>query len=223
MARSPRLKLRAHDATDMDVIASVLQDALVPLTEVTFLRRDRRFVMVVNRFLWEGVEEAEGLAAERVGRPAPDPAAGEPDDTEEERARDAAFHEAGPRPTYYRTHCGVTFDKVEAVKIRGIDQRDRNQILNLLTIATEPKRVDLRFSDGGRILLAVSAVRCHLEDFDEPWPTWSRPDHGARAAAGGPGTAPGPAGDPGGDAGGDPGGDPGGDAAPDLDGAKPAR
>lgn len=185
MAKPPRLKLRAHDATDMDVIASVLQDALVPLTEATYVRRDRRFVMVVNRFLWERVEEAEREAREarEAGARPMKERAGAGASGEHEPDRDAAFHEAGPRPTYYRTHCGVTFDKVEAVKIRGIDQRDRNQILNLLTIATEPKRIDLRFSDGGRILLAVSAVRCHLEDFDEAWPTWSRPDHDRAAAA----------------------------------------
>lgn len=210
MAKPTRLKLRAHDATDMDIVASVLQDALVPLTEATFVRRDRRFVMVVNRFMWEGVEAAEREAAERADRTA---AAGRPEpetdaDDEERRARDAAFHEAGPRPTYHRTHCGVTFDKVEAVKIRGIDQSDRNQILNLLTIATEPKRIELHFSDGGRILLAVSAVRCHLEDFDEPWPTWSRPDHGE------PGHGEPDHGEPGHREPGAP--------APDLDGAKPA-
>jgi hypothetical protein len=184
MAKPPRLKLRAHDATDMDIIASVLQDALVPLTEATYVRRDRRFVMVLNRFLWERVEEAEREARELAQQAGARAAVGAPG--EDELDRDAAFHEAGPRPTYYRTHCGVTFDKVEAVKIRGIDQRDRNQILNLLTIATAPKRIDLRFSDGGRILLAVSAVRCHLEDFDEAWPTWSRPDHEKAGSATGP-------------------------------------
>lgn len=173
MAKPPRLKLRAQDATDMDIIASVLQDALVPLTEATFLRRERRFVMVVNRFMWERREDAEAEAAEQPG--APSEAEGE--------ARDAAFHEAGPRPTYYRTHCGITFDKVEEVKIRGIEQADRNQIVNLLTIATEPKRIELHFSGGGCIQLKVSAVRCHLQDFDEPWPTWSLPDHDAPPTA----------------------------------------
>lgn len=186
MAKPPRLKLRARDAGDMDVVASVLQDALVPLTEATFQRRERRFVMVVNRFMWERVEEAEAeaLAAAERQQAAPAGAAAEQAAAEQAEDRDAAFHEAGPRPTYYRTHCGVTFDRVEDVKIRGIEQGDRNQILNLLTIATEPKRIELHFSDGGRILLQVSAVRCHLQDFDEPWPTWSRPGHGE--APGGP-------------------------------------
>lgn len=177
MAKPPRLMLRAKDATDMDIIASVLQDALVPMTEATFIRRDRRFAMVVNRFMWERREQAEAEAAARPGRTAD---SGEADS---EEARDAAFHEADPRPTYYRTHCGVTFDRVEEVRLRGIDQADRNQILNLLTIATEPRRIELHFSDGGRILLKVSAVRCHLQDFDEPWPTWSLPHHDAPPTA----------------------------------------
>src|SRR5690606_20754195 len=101
MAKPPRLMLRAKDATDMDIIASVLQDALVPMTEATFIRRDRRFAMVVNRFMWERREQAEAEAAARPGRTAD---SGEADS---EEARDAAFHEADPRPTYYRTHCGV--------------------------------------------------------------------------------------------------------------------
>ncbi|SMF83529.1 Protein of unknown function [Tistlia consotensis] len=191
MAKPPRLKLRAHDATDMDVVASVLQDALVPLTEATFVRRDRRFVMVLNRFMWERVEEAELEAREKAVR---QPSGAGSAEAGGDESGDAAFHEADPRPTYHRTHCGVTFDKVEAVRIRGIDQADRNQILNLLTIATEPKRIELHFSGGGRILLEVAAVRCHLEDFDEPWPTWSLPGH--QEGRGGP--------------------------AGDLDGAKPA-
>jgi hypothetical protein len=53
MAASDPLKLRARDLEDMAVIASVLQDALVPLRDVAFLKREKRFVMVVNRFRWE--------------------------------------------------------------------------------------------------------------------------------------------------------------------------
>ena len=51
MAASEPLKLRARDLEDMAVIASVLQDALVPLRDVAFLKREKRFVMVVNRFM----------------------------------------------------------------------------------------------------------------------------------------------------------------------------
>src|SRR3546814_2045479 len=59
MAENPEsadkpLKLRAHDPADMDVVAALLQDALVPLGDMTYLAKEKRFVMVANRFRWHG-------------------------------------------------------------------------------------------------------------------------------------------------------------------------
>jgi len=47
------LRLRARDAEDLAVLSAALQDAIVPVHDMTFLRRDRCFVMAVNRFCWE--------------------------------------------------------------------------------------------------------------------------------------------------------------------------
>ena len=47
------LKLRAHDAEDLAALAACLQDALVPLADVVYLKAEKRFVMVANRFMWE--------------------------------------------------------------------------------------------------------------------------------------------------------------------------
>ncbi len=49
----PPLKLRAEDGDDLAVIASCLQDALVPVGDLTFLPDERQFVGVLNRFCWE--------------------------------------------------------------------------------------------------------------------------------------------------------------------------
>lgn len=172
MAESERLKLRAHDIEDMDVIAACLQDALVPLSEVAFVEGERRFVLVCNRFMWERTPE---------GVPSVEPAPAEPEPAAEEASegepRDASFEEAEARPAFYRTNCGLTFDRVRRVAVRGLDLKDRQQILNLLTVSTEPRRITLLFSGGGLIRLDVSQLRCHLEDLGEPWPTWSRPEH----------------------------------------------
>ena len=46
------LKLKARDPGDLDVIAALLQDALVPLNDAIFLKGDKRFILVVNRFKW---------------------------------------------------------------------------------------------------------------------------------------------------------------------------
>jgi len=48
-----KLKLRAEDAEDLAVVSAFLQDALVPVAEMAFLPDEQRFVLVVNRFMWE--------------------------------------------------------------------------------------------------------------------------------------------------------------------------
>ena len=47
------LKLRAADGEDLAVISAILQDSLVTIGEMTYLRDENRFVLVANRFRWE--------------------------------------------------------------------------------------------------------------------------------------------------------------------------
>jgi hypothetical protein len=49
-----RLKLRAEDDEDLAVVSAMLQDALIPVADMTWLPEEKRFLMVVNRFRWEG-------------------------------------------------------------------------------------------------------------------------------------------------------------------------
>lgn len=64
------LKLRAEDAEDLAVISAVLQDAVIPIRETTYLPGEKRFAFVANRFRWEDADRerpAEGAAIyERV-------------------------------------------------------------------------------------------------------------------------------------------------------------
>jgi hypothetical protein len=48
------LRLRAEDEEDLAVISACLQDALVSLRDLTYDRETRSFVLVANRFCWEG-------------------------------------------------------------------------------------------------------------------------------------------------------------------------
>lgn len=150
----------------MDVIAAVLQDALVPLRDVAWLKREKRFVLVANRFMWEQGE---------AGEPEPGPEAG--DQEEAGGVDDASFEDAEARPTRWRCNAALVVEKVRAVRTQGVDLGARDQFLNLLTIASEPKRITLYFSEGARLRLDVSEIRCHLTDLGEPWPTWSVPQH----------------------------------------------
>jgi len=62
------LRLRALGADDLTVISALLQDAVLPITEMRYDRRRRRFALLVNRFRWEDRDRAEhgGRAYERV-------------------------------------------------------------------------------------------------------------------------------------------------------------
>lgn len=66
--RETPLALRAFDADDLRVISSLAQDAVFPITEMRWERRQRRFALLVNRFRWEDAPAAErrSRAFERV-------------------------------------------------------------------------------------------------------------------------------------------------------------
>lgn len=62
------LRLVAQDVEDLKVISSLIQDAVLPVTELKYDARQRRFALLLNRFRWEDRQEAErmGRAYERV-------------------------------------------------------------------------------------------------------------------------------------------------------------
>lgn len=60
------LKLRAEDEEDLAVLSAVLQDALVLVGEMAFLPAEKRFVLVANRFKWEGPAIDDGKLFERT-------------------------------------------------------------------------------------------------------------------------------------------------------------
>jgi hypothetical protein len=153
------MKLRARDLQDMSVLSAVLQDAIVRPVDMTYVEREKRFVMVVSRFRWEH------------------PEAELPVETEPEPEDDARFEEVGERTLFERVNAGVCFDRVRRVRTQGLDLRDREQILSLLAIDAQPRAVTLLFSGGAMVRLDVSAIACHLEDLGEPWATPWRPSH----------------------------------------------
>jgi hypothetical protein len=65
MAADAKLRLRAQNAGDLDILSACLQDAIVPIGDMTYERSARRFVMVANRFCWERADRA-GDAFDRV-------------------------------------------------------------------------------------------------------------------------------------------------------------
>jgi len=53
------LRLRALEVDDLAVMAALVQDAVFPSNEMTFLRGKRRFAILLNRFRWEDVDAAK--------------------------------------------------------------------------------------------------------------------------------------------------------------------
>jgi len=62
------LRLTADDAAGLAVISALVQDAVFPITEMTFARGRRRFALMLNRFRWEDRDHAvrSGRRYERV-------------------------------------------------------------------------------------------------------------------------------------------------------------
>ena len=62
------LRLLASDAEDLAVISALVQDAVLPVTELCHDPKRRRFALMLNRFRWEDRTQAEavGRVYERV-------------------------------------------------------------------------------------------------------------------------------------------------------------
>ena len=66
--REAPLNLGALDGEDLKVISALAQDAVFPVTEMTWRAKERRFAILLNRFRWEDADKARtrGRDVERV-------------------------------------------------------------------------------------------------------------------------------------------------------------
>ncbi|OWY01022.1 MULTISPECIES: DUF2948 family protein [Thioclava] len=53
------IALRAETKDDLPVIAALVQDAVLPITEIAWEAKSRRLALLINRFRWEDKEQAE--------------------------------------------------------------------------------------------------------------------------------------------------------------------
>jgi hypothetical protein len=136
------LKLAATDPEDIGVLSALLQDSVIPISEMVYLADQGRFALVANRFRWE-----EAPAEKVAGQ------------------------------IYERVRCGVTFDRVTAVRRQNFVHARRDQMFDLLALEATNAYVDLVFAGGATVRLEFDRLLCHAEDFGEPWPTQWRPEH----------------------------------------------
>ena len=157
-ARVP-LRLRAHDAEDIKILSTLLQDALVRSADMSYRPREHRFVMVANRFCWERIPPAhqDGRAVSSA-------------------AGDARF--ADDVALYERIHCGVCVDHVSQVRFRNLSLAKLDHIHDLLSLHKDDDGIGLLFAGGGEIKLTLATVQIFATDLGESWPTLWRPGHG---------------------------------------------
>jgi Protein of unknown function (DUF2948) len=162
MAGAQGLKLKATDAEDFRIIAACLQDALIPVGDMKYEAAPREFVLVANRFRWENCDET---CESELAAPAP-----------AEAPIDPAFM---PCNSYERVNCGILFHGVDGVRRKGLDQRDRGRVLELLTIEAHPGAIVMVFAGDAALRLEGPHISCVMRDIGEPWPTQWRPRHPA--------------------------------------------
>jgi len=138
------LKLVALDRDDIEVVSTHLQDATLTVGDVRWRPSERRLVIGLARFDWEG-----SLA---------------------------------DNPKFQRRATALRFDRVNSIKCRNVDCKDKQRALNLLAVEfteTDPPGgvVTLTFSGGIALRLEVECLECELVDLGPVWPATCCPTH----------------------------------------------
>ena len=144
------LHLVAQDAEDLKVISGLLQDAVLPITEMTWKPRQRRFALLVNRFRWE-----DRPAAEAARRPY-------------ERVRALLVVED---VRAVQTSGIARDDRDLVLSILALEFQPGTDGMGRLTLV---------LAGDGAVALEVEALEVRLEDVTRPYraPSGRVPDHG---------------------------------------------
>lgn len=93
-----------------------------------------------------------------------------------------AWEEGKAGSHFQRCRSGLHFERVNAAKSQGIDRRQPDRVLSLLSItfepATEPSgRIVFAFSGGATIELDVECIEARLADLGPQWEAIRKPHH----------------------------------------------
>ncbi len=144
------LRLVAQDADDLQVISTLVQDAVLPVTEISHDPKRRRFALMLNRFRWEDRTQAEA-----VGRPY-------------ERVRSVLVVEDVLSVKSYG------FDRTDKDLVLSL------LALDFAPGPEGSGRLTLTLAGDGAIALEVEAVEVRLDDVTRPYraPSGKVPTHG---------------------------------------------
>jgi hypothetical protein len=144
----PDLKLIALDAEDLAIIAAHLQDAVLRMDDMAYLKSEQRFAAVVNRFDWSE-------------------AAAKPERPPENFVR---------RRTGVRID-RVTGAQVHGLDLSKRDQVLSLLTLTFEPGEEPQGQILLSFAGGGAVRLQVECVEAALTDLGAAWATKRRPEH----------------------------------------------
>ena len=97
--------------------------------------------------------------------------------------------ETAPKEAPRRRLTGLHFERVTAVRTRGIDPARQDAVLDLLAITFEERdppsgTATLIFADGGAIQIDVECIEMQMRDLGPVWEAESRPVHALDAGQG---------------------------------------
>ena len=66
MVKKVGIKLIGKNYEDLKVISAHLQDSIVVVGDMVFLKKNKTFIMIVNRFMWEDIEKGFFRQGKRI-------------------------------------------------------------------------------------------------------------------------------------------------------------
>tara|TARA_B100001939_G_scaffold315415_2_gene300582 strand:- start:34582 stop:35076 length:495 start_codon:yes stop_codon:yes gene_type:complete len=146
------LKLKAEDKEDLLILSAYLQDAVTVIEDIAYQPQARRFVIMLNRYIWENTCEKTG----------------QPIRKDEEACA--------------RIRTALHFEDVLRVSTQNMPQKLKSHILELLAIeATAGDQgncfIDLIFAGDEVIRLEAELINARMQDIGDPWPAKCHPKH----------------------------------------------
>ncbi len=157
------LKLLALDSDDLSIISAYTQDAVLRVADMGFSKSDNRFVLLLNRYVWENDKKQKSKKEKWLKK-----IKGERN-TKGERRRSA-----------------LRFDFVQKVQAKGFDLKAVDGVLELLSIefrkAPDSKNdpsgiIILNFAGGATLRLEVECLEARIHDLGAAWRASARPNH----------------------------------------------
>lgn len=153
------LKLIAKDITDLTVLSTLLQDAVVDVGDMDYTPASQQFLMVVARLIDHKTDDNDSPTKPPANTPADTP----PNASPHAWRKKTGVHIAG---VVSCKHCGVEFAKKHATP------------LMLLSMTYCGDAIDLVFSGDVMLKLKTPSIEVYAVDLDEEaWPTTFTPCH----------------------------------------------